>query len=526
MNEIINRLTDAARATGETIENVRPLELEPSRPRMSWLVPVAAATAVMAAIAGGTVFVAGGGLSSAAAPASPPKFFVDARPSSAIIVRAVDGGAETDRISDPGDGTRFSLLQAAQDNRLFYAASSTGSCGSSLYRMMLDENGKISQFGTASATPPPGNQIVSLAVSGDGSKLAYALHPCAPGEIGGKLVVMDTATGESRTWASPEGVGLLSLSMSADGSKVAFQRTMSQVTAASEPSVTAVPGVPEPSITPGSLPPKVIATAAPTPDPRVGNPNFPPEVTATVTVQPVAPPTAIPDPTVTATVTPSIPVETVPPTSLTDPPVNPVEIEPARPESSVPVPTATITLVPSPGTPSGNAVPVPMPLEMSSCRFAVWRAGSAISVCADPPLVSVLDTTAPGDNLDQARTVKLPDTFEGLWGGFSGIHLSPDGERLLGLLGSRRVEVVGGTPRRHDGDSGIVAFSAEDGTPQEMLFRSKETAMQLLDVDGTGDNLLIRKDGEIGTVTDGKYRPLLPNAEFTYMGSFGTEIAW
>ncbi|GAA1022050.1 hypothetical protein Aple_083910 [Acrocarpospora pleiomorpha] len=527
MNDIIDRLRDATRATGGTIDSVRPLELGASRTR-TWFVPVAAATAVTAAIAGGSMFVAGGGLNAAASAPAPPKFLVDAR--DGIVVRTVDGGVETDRYDDLGKEEWFTSVQAAQDNRLFYVASSKYMCGSNLYRLLLDENGKILEFGTAPSTPPEGNRVSGLAVSGDGTKLAYALQPCAPGQVAG-LVIADTATGESRTWKSPDGFGVTDLSMSADGRHVAFRPGPPAGMAIAEPPVVVATPVPSSSIVPlpsgSALPfPEPAVTLTPVPGEAgitVFPPTTPPDATATITVIPTPP---LPDASIIPTLPPpdaSITAFPAPAITVT---VTPTPMEEGNRESSSLPPTALPTPKPITPYPTDGQVYMGTPSGMSSCRFVTLPRTSAQWMCSEPGNIRVLDTDAPGDNLDKARTVSLPDSYEGLSGGLFGVQLSPDGSRLLGMMGFNAVEVVDGTVRRKESISGIVAFSAEDGHAEEVLYRTTQTVFaQLLDLDGTGENLLVQQGAKIGAVTEGAYRPLT-TGEAAPVGLFAGELAW
>ncbi|MEO3863757.1 hypothetical protein [Acrocarpospora sp. B8E8] len=540
MNDIIDRLRDATRATGGTIDSVRPLELGASRTR-TWLVPVAAATAVTAAIAGGSMFVAGGGLNSAASAPVPPKFLVDAR--DGIVVRTVDGGVETDRYDDLGKEEWFTTVQAAQDNRLFYVASSKRMCGSNLYRLLLDENGKILEFGTVPSVPPEGNRVSGLAVSGDGTKLAYALQPCVPGQVAG-LVVADTATGESRTWKSPDGFGVTDLSMSADGSHVAFRPGPPAALALAEPPVVVATPVPSANI----VLPLPSGSALPLPEPAVTITLVPGEVGSTTLPAP-SPLAARPTATITVIPTPN-PADTIPTPNLADTIPTPNPADAMVTAIPTPNPGITVTAIPTPsagvnqgsGSPPPSEPPTPkpitpyptdgsvtvqsMPSGMSSCRFVTLPRTSAQWMCAEPGNIRVLDTDAPGDNLDQARTVSLPDSYEGLSGGLFGVLLSPDGSRLLGMMGFNAVEIVDGTVKRKEGISGIVAFSAEDGHAEEVLYRTTQTGFaQLLDLDGTGENLLVQQGSKIGAVTDGAYRPLT-TGEADPAPQFAAELAW
>ncbi|MCT9929805.1 hypothetical protein N5079_06175 [Planotetraspora sp. A-T 1434] len=252
--DIVNRLRDATHAVSETIDHAPVPRWGESRGRKgdsrtwkrSWLVPVAAAASVTVAVAGGAAIAQRGGhavnlsVPSTAGPPAAPKFFADARPDK-ITIRNVSDGSVTNELSHPSGGELFSGVQAAQDNRLFYVAAGTADCRFRFYQFTLDDDGKIKSYGVLPFTPPEGTRPTSLAVNGDGSKLAYGLEPCGSATTPGGLVITDTATGDSRTWKAKEGAGVRDVSVSADGRYVLFRRGPTLIPA-SEPAVPQSPG--------------------------------------------------------------------------------------------------------------------------------------------------------------------------------------------------------------------------------------------------------------------------------------------
>ncbi|GLX01438.1 hypothetical protein [Microtetraspora sp. NBRC 16547] len=521
MNDIINRLRDATQAVGETIDHPPGLSLGESRTRRSWLVPVAAAASVTVAVAGGVAVVRGGdgGLGQVAAagagPAAVPNFFAEAG-DDGITIRSVDGGSETSRVPEPSDRERFVSIQAAQDNRLFYAVSASDDCRPRLYRFLLDDAGKVGSFDTLPFAPPAGTRPTSLAVSGDGAKLAYGTAPCGREPGTGSLVVADTATGDSRTWIAKDGTGATNLSMTADGRFVLFTRDV----------VGGVAAVAEPAVVEPSLVPSVEGSAVPSSE-------------ATLMA------TGAPSPVPTMTAEPAKPVMSEPTESVAPSPV-PSAVPPEVPSvapSAVPsdMPTAVPTVAPS---------LVPTVEAMSWCRFSAEsvpavRGDAALTteaakvepgsgpvelkqtiwVCPDSPEVRLLDTGAPGDSLDKAATFSLWKPGSEVASGVLGAKISPDGTRIVAALGAVGVGLDGGKLPPGSGPFGLAAFSAADGGPLGVFYREAGTpGLRLLDIDGTGENMLVTRDGEIGVVDGKGYRTLVDAGDA--LVNFGSRIAW
>lgn len=572
MNDIISRLRDATRVVGETIDHAPVLEAGKSRTRRAWLAPVAAAASVMVAVAGGAVLAksSGNGINQVAAmsagPAEAPKFLADAR-GDGITIRSIDGGAETASLPDPSSRERFVTIQAAQDNRLFYAASATEDCHPRLYQFTLDDDGKIGSFGVLPFTPPEGTTPTSLAVSGDGSKIAYGIEPCDGKKSTGRLVVTETATGDSRTWNTTGDFGLRDVSMSADGRYVAWRRS-GLISALGWATDDPLPTSSDEAVAPPDLVPSESAghgTPAPLPSYEATHTDA---ATGTVTVEgggtsevpssgteaepsPAASASTTPDPASTrtknsepgaiATVVASTEAspEGVPgsplPSGGADPSTG-AGGEPSRPAASA---DCAITMYEGKAIPTGQVADA-TPAETPSPAPSVAPSGAVGSVvlCMDSSEVSLLDTTASGDSLDQARLITLPTSYDGI--SLFGVRISPDGTRLIASLGSIGIPAVdaNGKSKPKGGSSALIAYGTEDGKPIDVLYQNAgKGAMELLDLDGTGQHAIVQiggaigwalgrdSGGEIGEVDGTGYRTLLKlesaNSPLIY-----PEVAW
>ncbi|MEZ0076224.1 hypothetical protein [Planotetraspora sp. GP83] len=627
--DIVNRLRDATHAVGETIDHAPVLRRGESRSRKSesrtwkrsWLVPVAAAASVTVAVAGGAAVAQRGGhavnlsASSTAGPPAAPKFFADARPDK-ITIRSVSDGSVTNELSHPSGGELFSGIQAAQDNRLFYVAAGAADCRFRLYQFALDDDGKIKSYGVLPFTPPEGTRVTSLAVNGDGSKLAYGLAPCGPGHAPGGLVVTDTATGDSRTWKAKEGIGVRDVSMSADGRYVLFRRGSAFIPA-SEPAVvqpspqlsaeddvtasvsplppyeseltltaTAPPASPAEPVQPAKSPGEPVQPAgSPGGDPGAGavasGGPVPPSPAGS---RPSGPPTAeshtvTVDPSTGAVVSvvegapgaeatdgggtgaggsspaegpfgSSVTVFTMCSSSPFDDSLDPAVLPPGvSPAASPAVPTGvstavppvsppSVTIIPSAGVPPTSEAPVPPPASAVPPTPAIpvtpptagpgAPAVTAESVwtCADSPEVSLLDTTTTGDSVDQARTFTLPASYDGVSGGVFGVAISPDGTRILASVGHVGVRIVDGTPRPLPGSAGVIAYGTADGKPVAVVYKDADKgAMRQLDLDGTGQNVITTRNGDIGVIDGSGYRTV-EAADAAATMVFPGMIAW
>jgi hypothetical protein len=210
------------------------------------------------------------------------------------------------------------------------------------------------------------------------------------------------------------------------------------------------------------------------------------------------------------------------------------------PEGAGCVVSATITMVEGKAIPTGPVVEA-TPAETPTPAPSVAPSGAAepVTVCMDPSKVSLLDTTASGDSLDQARELTLPTSYDGISGGVFGVRISPDGTRLIASLGSIGIPAVNGkgTPKPRAGSSALIAYGTADGRPIEVLYRhAGKGAMELLDLDGTGQHVIVQVSGqvdvvvgavggEVGEVDGTGYRTLL-EPESVHSFAISPEVAW
>ncbi|WP_061290953.1 hypothetical protein [Herbidospora cretacea] len=220
MNDVISRLKDATAAAGETISAVSELRLE--RARKPFLTPVVAALAVGVAIIG-TVVGTRGALDQTVATTTAPRFIVETRTQSALIVRGVADGAEIDRVGADG-GWTYGQVHAAPDNRTFYATmSGPGFCTSKIVRFSVDGDGQAGPPAELPVRPPDGNRFSAFTVSGDGTKVVFGAVPCAADATSaGLVVVADVQSGTAQTLSAGPAAGFTSISTNEDGSKIAY----------------------------------------------------------------------------------------------------------------------------------------------------------------------------------------------------------------------------------------------------------------------------------------------------------------
>lgn len=128
-------------------------------------------------------------------------------------VRRTDDGAVTASTSIPGGNLGWGgSLTVAAGNRAFYIGEyqciKTAVPRTTFYRITITGSGRIS--GMAPAGPPVEGMVTTLAVSPDGSRMAYSAlqHACAVGEHSLNAIlkgassvnVTDLSTGTVRTW--------------------------------------------------------------------------------------------------------------------------------------------------------------------------------------------------------------------------------------------------------------------------------------------------------------------------------------
>jgi hypothetical protein len=190
-----------------------PAPLRRPRPGRAWLVPLAAGAAVVAVVLASVLAVGaiGGRARNESAPAvaaGPPEFYLTldtASHGSPLEVRRTSEGTITGSTRLPGE-VQNSDFSADASGRAFYVASFLGCAKATrLYRITINNSGWITGYHTVGS--PVGGTIVSLAVSPDGSRMAYTIS--STGSCGNSqatpepvttIHVMDLSTGAVRTW--------------------------------------------------------------------------------------------------------------------------------------------------------------------------------------------------------------------------------------------------------------------------------------------------------------------------------------
>ncbi|GAA3096254.1 hypothetical protein [Streptosporangium carneum] len=506
MNEIVDRLRDAARAVGETVDDVPPFapgagradgaRWGARRTRRPWVVPLVAAATVAGVIAGAAVVTQGGegGVAGPVAGVGPAYFATSE--GAGIVFHRSDTGEETGRFSVPVAGGSFGPVEAARD--AFYTSVGFGACETRFFRVRLSRTGEVAGADTLPITLPKGTAPTSLAVSADGAKLAYGLASCEiSGPFAGRLGVTDLVTGRSRTLASPRDGEVVGVSLTADGRSVAFQRLPTTDIDRRR--------APLPRVTPTDtvhVEPTPAKDGAAAPAPSVGV-------------------TAEPRPIVTVTVSPA-PL----PGSSKDA-GGETEASP-RPGTTV---TATPVPVPHPKAAEPDARPstTSAPEDRRSAEAARtplwWETGSgsgaSAELASDAPEMWVLDTEAEGEDLlDTARKIELrlsPAAPEGL----HGVRISADGLRFTAALGRVASRGEGSLPEAVPGSTEIATFDAGNGEQTGVLYRDGLGGFRLVGADGSGEHLLVQRGPELGTISAGRYRVLLKVRE-----PYVRRIAW
>jgi len=258
MNTIEDRLRDAYRAATETVEpgSIRPLAehgLTVSdtgslgvRSSGRWprrlIIPMAAAAAVAAIAVLTTLIVPrliagtrpGGGQTPATptarfAVALSPMAGVYSEGAKALTIFNAISGATVATIAAPGHDRYFTGV-ATGDGRHFVAeVHRPGVCRTWLYQFRLGQAGRP---GPLSAYPVRsiGNLLTDMAISRDGSTLAYAAAGCAPATASfpahrsfpAHLAIIHPAGGQARQWTLPGRASVLSLSLTAHGTLLAY----------------------------------------------------------------------------------------------------------------------------------------------------------------------------------------------------------------------------------------------------------------------------------------------------------------
>ncbi|MEN3533534.1 hypothetical protein AAH991_00330 [Microbispora sp. ZYX-F-249] len=515
MNDVIRRLQDAAHAVGETVDAVPPFvpATTPVRRRTrvgavrgrTWLMPLAAAAAVTLAVAGGAAVARhGGGTGDTAAgiavgPAAAPAFLAHIGDPGDITIRSVTDGHSTDVVPRPATDEGFSAVQATRDNRVFYAATISDGCRSRLYQFTLDGEGRVASHGELPYAPPEGTEITALAVSGDGATLAYGLSSCEPEQPRVSLVVTDTATGGSRTWTSTRPGSIRDLSLTEDGRRVLLTRatgTVFGISNAPRPSMSEPPD--------SGAEPSPVATASSAPDAETSvateSASADPAATPAGTEAGVAAGREAGEPAGTETGAPLAPDSGAPGEAG----ASPVPSAPDGPGADVAVPASDL-----PGSlPEGwgcrarstGAEPSGSPDATPDAKI-VWT-------CSGSQTPALLDTGVAG-TLDDARVIALTPTTETPPALILGVTITPDGSRVIAAQTTLNLSTAGEDAMKYDVD-GIVAYDLEGRQIDVLHARGGRGVIPtgMLDVDGTGRNLLVSRAGELGEITTSGYRTL------------------
>jgi WD40 repeat protein len=272
----MNMLEDTlAAALTETAAEIAPDHLPPlrlparparrpgraGRPPRSWAwfaVPVTAAAAVAGVTALSVALTAQGGPGqpppgtlASGGPALPPRYAALAEKvqdggtgiDSSLVIRDTATGRTLATVEPPGGANAFCDLSGTPDGRTFVAEACTGWVADNggdqtvrfrqpkLYRLTVDDQGKVTALSPLAILPPSPNDLDALAVSPDGSKLAVASADHR-GDFGRDPVIglYSLDTGQLlRSWAwdgqadiMGRAGGLGSMSFSADGTTLEF----------------------------------------------------------------------------------------------------------------------------------------------------------------------------------------------------------------------------------------------------------------------------------------------------------------
>jgi hypothetical protein len=269
MTRTEERLQDALRASASRVHDERLCPLPdlaegatrgrraPSAP--PWLIPAAAALAVLVAIGLGVTLAqqthqktgsqAGGTL---AQPPGPPRYYAEVEgkmyrwhgtDSVEVVVRATASGAVVARVRNPVIAGQPEIMPfsvaAAPGNRTFYAIYRNYGGGSELwiYRFSILPSGHVSTLTRISGGPIAGQNYLGnvggFTVSPDGTRLALAVASdhdpnSATSAVAGQIVVINLHTGGHVVWrgglSRPGQVfGIQTLSWTGDGRFLAFQ---------------------------------------------------------------------------------------------------------------------------------------------------------------------------------------------------------------------------------------------------------------------------------------------------------------
>jgi hypothetical protein len=253
VNTIEDRLRDAYRAAAQTIPPEAAADLghrpvPPARRRAArFLVPAAAATAVLAVIALVTVVARGGqpgpsagapavGLGPITPSASPARYFLafqnqgQGSVADPLSVFSASSGRLIAAVSGPQSAVQPQAAAALGDGSTFIVANTTGpsskaACAgtSRLYRLRLAADGQPASL-VPLALPAIAGNVDILSATPDGGMIAYDSQVCDLPMAGMSVLgVMNTATGRVRQWTWPKpGVDVSWLSLSDNGRTLTY----------------------------------------------------------------------------------------------------------------------------------------------------------------------------------------------------------------------------------------------------------------------------------------------------------------
>lgn len=182
------------------------------------------------------VFGGGGQPASRGVPASAPspgapQYYVTVNEPSAVnslVVRATASGTVVSTI-DPPAGTAFGAIAATAGDRTFITAVGPAGNGceyeTRLYQFQLSDRGVPGPL-TPLNIAVPGNNVQNgtLAITPDGSTIAYDTWLCGPNQDRFEVGVIDLATGQVRTWeVANQDEFTMGLSLSPDGTQLVYE---------------------------------------------------------------------------------------------------------------------------------------------------------------------------------------------------------------------------------------------------------------------------------------------------------------
>ena len=88
------------------------------------------------------------------------------------------------------------------------------------------------------------------------------------------------------------------------------------------------------------------------------------------------------------------------------------------------------------------------------------------------------------------------------------MRIGADGRSFVAALGRVVERSAGEGTQAVAGRAEIVRFDAADGGQADVLYRDERGGLQLVDTDGPGAHLVVRRGPEVGVVTSGRYRTL------------------